>query len=337
MPAAWSPIAIPSSFQNGRRIFCEDPLDEIWRRIARLGTLEEAQRLCSERMLPRDRPRVVSARIRQGVELRNSFRTSSLLTSPLLLYYSFQNLARAFVGLSEKQEPAGSHGLEFRPRGRQLLDAEAQISESGTFPALSKVFGNAGAVGSRISLRQALASLPELKNVDRVIGASRVATVSVTAFFNREAPMQLRLSLPSVAPGELRARIAALFPDLACAAVATEIDGVFSIDVDPGNAGTEVGNHLVQWLLPDLRVRQDAVWYCLRGDDGVPNLPRLAYYFVAAYILSNVVRYEPTLVANLNPDSSELGWTLREFLNAADRYFPQLLLSMGEKHPLLFG
>jgi hypothetical protein len=53
--------------------------------------------------------------------------------------------------------------------------------------------------------------------------------------------------------------------------------------------------------------------------------PRAAHYLVAAFILASIVRYAPEVLA---PELElQTGWFLRRFLIAADRYFPQLMLS----------
>jgi hypothetical protein len=337
MAGAWRAVSIPGSFQNGSRTFAEDPLREIWRRIARLGTIEEARRICGQIRVPRDRPAVVSARIRQGVELRQAAVQASLLTAPLLQYYALQNLVRAFIGFGRKEEPASSHGMDFHPKGKNLLDAEATFGASGTFPTLVKVFGGNSLPGQRLTLRQALSSIPELRESEQILGPSRVGVVMVTAFFNREAPMQWHISLPGVSPSDLRVTVATVFPHLAAILVPAESESAFVVTADYGEETANIGDFLASYLMPDLRVRDDARWYCLRRDDHVPPLPRIAYYFAASFLLSNLVRYEPVVLGGINPDASELGWLLREFLQKADRYVPQLLLSIGRKHPVYFG
>jgi hypothetical protein len=50
-----------------------------------------------------------------------------------------------------------------------------------------------------------------------------------------------------------------------------------------------------------------------------------------------LVRYEPdTLLAISNPDS-EAGWIVTRFLNAAERYFPHLLLNWVFEKPMYFS
>lgn len=337
MTAEWCAVRIPGSFQVGPVTFAEDPLREIWRSVARLGTIEEARRMCAQSLVPRDRPALVSARIRQGVELRTAAVRASLLTAPLLQYYAFQNLARAFIGFAFKEEPAASHGMDFHPKGPNLLDAEVSFGGSGTFPVLVRAFGGEITAGNRLSLRDALRSIPELRNSDTILGPSRVASIVVTAHFRREAPMRLEISLPGVESSELRNSIATFFPDVAKVVALNGANGTFEVTADYGDRTEQVGEFLAEHFLPDLRLRDDARWYCLRHDDNVPQLPRLSYYFAACYLLSNVVRYEPAIISRLDPDASELGWLLREFLQQADRYFPQLLLSIGRKHPMYFG
>jgi hypothetical protein len=86
-------------------------------------------------------------------------------------------------------------------------------------------------------------------------------------------------------------------------------------------------------LLPDLATPDDPTWFALRvGSETM--LPRDAYYFVAMFILSNVVRYEPEQLGTASKLGSEDGWLLRKFLSNAERFFPQLLLSWLYNSPV---
>jgi hypothetical protein len=77
-------------------------------------------------------------------------------------------------------------------------------------------------------------------------------------------------------------------------------------------------------------------WFAIRQSAPQFDLPRLAFYFIGAFILSSAVRYEPeSLLAISNPDS-ETGWIVARFLNAAERYFPHLILNWLFTDPVYF-
>ena len=102
-----------------------------------------------------------------------------------------------------------------------------------------------------------------------------------------------------------------------------------TLNVLPGMVGkgdSRINQFLSTRLLPQLTYGANPVWMSFRALDGKPQLTRLAYYFMAVFILGSAVRYEPELVAANNSRDSETGWMLRRFLNVADQHFPQLLL-----------
>src|SRR6266849_7851840 len=88
------------SFQSERtRYHSENPLEEAWTRIAQLGSAEFVGSIFQPEK-PNNGDKVVTysaVRVRQAIEFRDAARQSTLLTSPLLLYYSFLNLTRAFL------------------------------------------------------------------------------------------------------------------------------------------------------------------------------------------------------------------------------------------------
>jgi hypothetical protein len=332
----FSPIAFIGSFQCGRRIPSENPRADAWKAIAKIGTIEESKRICSQNRVPRDRPPLVSVRIRQSVELRQAARNASLLTAPLLYYYSFQNLARAFINMAIKEEVKSSHGADFFSATGSIINSKAIVTRSGTIPAFAKLFGSSLTNNYDITLGQAICSIPEIA-ASKLFGSRRLASVRISAYMSNGTPTTAKFYFNGMTPEEIDVNFAAMFPKLSAITIKTESPATYKFSETIGSAYSDIGNFLIKHFIPDLRFRDDAVWYCLRSDDNLPNLPRPVYYLIAMYILSNAVRYEPKLIASLDPDSTELGWSLREFLDLADRHFPQLLLSVGADHPIHYG
>ena len=89
------------SFQTGHRFESENPLEEVWSRVAQRGSAD----FLRETFMPPSGQAIepfieyIGVRIRQAVEFRGAARQSTLLTSPLSLYYSFLNLTRACLCL----------------------------------------------------------------------------------------------------------------------------------------------------------------------------------------------------------------------------------------------
>ena len=90
------------SFQQGLPYQTENPLEEAWAMIARLGTPEYAKSLIPlDKEIDWDKHATyASVRIRQAVELRQSAKSSSTLTKPIMYYYAFLNMIRAYMALA---------------------------------------------------------------------------------------------------------------------------------------------------------------------------------------------------------------------------------------------
>ena len=150
------------SFQRGTLFRSENPLEELWAQIGRIGTPEYAGSLIPNKPdLDWEKyAKYASVRIRQALELRKSTSGTSLLTKPILLYYSFLNLLRAFMAITPKIIPKPKHGLIFKPNN-QFLFNEAELAD-GTFTEFLAATGTAWEKGTRLSLSQALCKIPEI-------------------------------------------------------------------------------------------------------------------------------------------------------------------------------
>ncbi len=90
------------------------------------------------------------------------------------------------------------------------------------------------------------------------------------------------------------------------------------------------------YLVPELRRREDALWFDHRETPGVTLLPRLPAYLAALFILSNVSRYEPQFLDEPTTGLTNLGYFLNTFLDNAERFVPQLVLELAHGRPLFF-
>ena len=127
-------IQYVGSFQKSKiRFPSENPLEEVWVRVSQHGTAEFVRKLTPTTTVSKWDELVDYAvvRIRQAVELRNAARRASLLTSPLMFYYSFLNLTRGMLAIGPEIMPAKGHGLRYIS-AKQLLDCAAEITP-GTF------------------------------------------------------------------------------------------------------------------------------------------------------------------------------------------------------------
>lgn len=326
MSDSWPSIPYVGSFQNGRSFPSENPLEEAWQRLTRISTPGILDKLLTRhaRTADADLREYIRVRTRQAHELRLAAQGASILTSPLMLYYCFLNLARAFIAVHTGQPPArGRHGLRFQ-NAEALFDSSAAV-ESGTFQEFLVATTGEGFDRTRISLGEALKSIPEMWDTQSSeIGPSRVARVKVRAFMEGKG-VYLDVDVPEVA-AQFASKWKELFPGLESVAEFHENTTLRISRVAP-NSLREVSDFCHQYLLPDLVHRDEPIWYLLRSDDR-KNFDRAAFYISAMFMLSNVVRYHPDGLSRLARDGADSVWCLERFVRKAERFFPQLVYSL---------
>jgi hypothetical protein len=322
------------SFQEQRKFLCENPLEEAWAQIARYGTTDFLR--CFE---PQDKTidwkkylEYVEVRIRQAVEFREAARHTTLLTSPLPLYYSFLNLTRAFLVLGPEVMPHHGHGLKFI-RAEKLLNSKAQLVR-GTFTSYLDASQVPWKEGDEITLGQALGFIVELSEGHNTIGEvpSYVESVIIKAMMGGE----VRLLFPYF-QGNFAESWQAEFPDLVECCVYESENTLFTKDVQLGKNEINIAQFATNHLLPPLIIQNHAIWHKFRQNNDALKLPRLAYYYIAVFILGSVVRYEPELILIASTPDSQLGWFLKRFLTLAERFFPQLKLMDFYKSQVYFS
>lgn len=321
------------SFQRGTAFESECPLEEAWSRIAQLGSAEHLRSIMDSKNPPSDEfVQYVVVRLRQAVEFREAARKSTLLTSPLPLYYSCLNLTRACIALQGGKVPSTAHGLRFCKNGADLLRGGA-ILQGGTFQDLLNATGTAR-TQLTISLSDALARIIEVhQDFAGFRGhSSLVVPVKVDAFLDgpvflhfpealKDFRVNWQLEFSKVA-SEF-----ALEPDGNALRVRPEV---------PTGSAEAIAACLHRSLENDLCRRHRPTWYLVRETNQDLVLPRPAYYFVALFVLGMVVRYEPELLVDAAMLDSELGWLLRRVVAASERFYPQLMLGWLHSESVYF-
>ncbi|TGL46740.1 hypothetical protein EHQ59_17030 [Leptospira kemamanensis] len=110
-------IKVPhiSTFQINNRYKSDNPANEAWDRIARFGSLNYLKKIFTSEKSEDIILKLLnysSTRINQAIELRLSYSNQSLLTSPLLYYYTMLNLLRGMIPLTFEMEAEKGHGLK---------------------------------------------------------------------------------------------------------------------------------------------------------------------------------------------------------------------------------
>lgn len=333
-------LTYSGSFQDlGRRFESENPLTEVWSRIEQLASTGFLHRLFEKQNLTdadAELFRYASLRLRQCVEFRRAARNATILTAPMLFYYSFLNLTRGFLALYNRNIPAEkAHGLKLIETP-VLLDSEAQLTK-GSFSALLDAMGFTYRDREKINLSEVLACIVELREavpfLKTIIGQQyRVVRVEVTAVIN--GPITLTFSS---ALKDFDTSWEKDFPELVEDCILRPGENTLQLRRERwGEEYLDVCNWCAQNLMPDLLVGDSPSWFLIRRIENQPILPRAAYYLAGMFILGSLVRYHPESLVEATEPDSDLSWLLRRFVDCAERFFPQLMLSWLHRRQVYF-
>lgn len=333
------PLRYIGSFQRGAYLASDDPLEEVWSRVERFGASSYVKRMTQSAVPPAVAPwedwgPYAVVRIRQATEFRRAAGLAGLLTRPLPLYYSFLNLLRGFLALEKQVIAKSSHGLHFE-QGSDLLSSGARIT-NGTFTDYLAAHSLTLPPATTFSLEEAVSALPEVceEFVSLGGGWTNAMTIRVEAYFDGQVLLNFKYP-PS--EQEFRDSWETWFPSLATTCclepAGTALRVLGRIDTSTDQA---IASYLSEHLLVNLQWSDAPLWYIIRRTDPKFTVPRPAYYFLALYILGNVVRYQPELLLQATDPDSDTGWFVTRVLNSAERYFPQLMLHWLVQQPLFF-
>ena len=329
---------IGSYQRGGVLVETERPVDEAWRRIARLGTHDYIGELSPDKPdINWERHKQYSiVRIHQSIEFRASAGAGSLLSRPLPLYYSFLNLIRATLSIVPEIIPKPQHGLK-QKTGSSLWECAAEI-HPGTFTDLLDWLGVPWKKGTTLSLKQCLSRTPEVSRsfASPKRGKPNVCPVTVRSRTSGEVKFLLDPDLIEVET--FQANWMHWYPKLAQRFKLSEGGSdLYLSDAILPKSYEEVCSICEELLVPRLTLGSSAIWFLEREDNAPILMPRLAQYLAAMFILGSLVRYEPELLDEAGRAASEDGWFLDEFLSAAERFFPQLILERIYQRPFYFG
>ena len=315
------------SFQTGTMFEAENPLEEVWSRVALHGSVDYLRKVFTPPAGQQIDPyiRYAGIRARQAVEFRRAAREATLLTSPLSLYYSFLNLVRACLCLHSDMIPSMGHGLTFK-RGPDLLSSGAELRHNGTFIHYLDTAGYSS-TNKVVSLREALSRIIEIRPdyADTYGEASLVVPINVDAYRSGELVLKIPKSIYDLSHAS--SNWGSELSSLSGCCVLGSGDNTLEV-THKVSKREDVDSFCSLRLERDLLWREfEARWHLVRETDPDLIFPRPAYYFIALFILGSIVRYEPELMLDtVNPDSLS-GWLFKRVVQSAERFFPQLMLS----------
>ena len=313
------------SFQKNIVRITESPIDEVWARIGQLSSDEYIQKVLPQNNSDLDWGEFtsfISVRIQQSIELWTAYKNSTLLTSPLSLYYSFLNIHRAFLALVPEVMPKPSHGLVFN-QNADLFSSSAKLVK-GSFTDWLDTCGVAWEKDSLISLEECLKSCPELKDEFPTYfnDTSCVATVQVNGYLDKNTHLVFLDNyedFPNTWKND--------FPLLvkSCTLV-TDEKATLELNEEDSKSYESISNWAANHLEPNLLYSNNSTWYSYRETGQPLNLPRSSYYYIGIFILSSIVRYQPELLLEASSQGSMHNWIVNRFISCAERYYPQMKL-----------
>lgn len=318
----------------------EDPLEEVWEQVALQGSDEFLRNTFTLTTGGAIEPYVEYAgvRFRQAAEFREAHLRSTLLTSPLTLYYSFLNLLRACLCMHSDFFPTFSHGLSFQS-GADLFSSGAKITRRGTFQEYLGHMGYSPDLAKVITLEDTISRTIEIRNdLDQVSPSlgfrSLVTPISVDSFTNGDTLLLVRKAIYDLSQNEHN--WTSDFPSIAAWCQPDIEQNALNV-VHPLVKTSNVSDFCYMRLAHDLSLDEmRSRWYLVRETDPDLVFPRPAYHFISLFILGSIVRYEPELMLDAIDPKSSAGWLLRRTVRAAERAFPQLILSWLLKRPVYF-
>lgn len=318
------------SFQDRSMVITTgDQLASAWQEIARFGTVEALKRIAAATGAPDDDVVTGALRIQQSLELHNASKNTSSLTKPLLLYYTFLNLVRGILSVQRGGFGSPTHGAKFTS-AVTLLECRAILGKSGTMRRLFEVLnGKLSVEATDVSLADCLLQIPELKrNFDCIPNTkSSIAYVHVRAPINGGA-IALRYYIDNCTDDEFAANWAALLPWHKDECVLHNTSAFTLQTQQTYTDYSSVVNYCSRRLMTNLHISESPMWFDHIQRDRQVMPHRIEPYLMALYILSNVVRYEPHLLQAAYSGPSDTGLIIDNALRCADRYVPQLLVSL---------
>jgi YaaC-like protein len=308
-----------------------NPLHAIWREIARIGTTDNLARTAVARGVAPSSVTTASLRFQQGIELRNAAIGAGALSRPLLLYYSCLNLLRGTLLVFNAGMGQPLHGATFK-QAADIFACAAEIGAKGTISQMLAIFGKPSSEtkGQRFTVEECLAQMTELRRDYDLLGFSRsraVVPVHVHAFMSGR--LELTYFIPSMASVEFSDGWRQLLPWFADTFELHPTKEKTLVAKAPHRSYEVASSFCQEHLWADMHVREEPVWFDQLSRDGAALLPRIMPYVLFLFILSNVCRYEPEILNSVLSETSDRAFVLTEAINACERYFPQLLLSLS--------
>jgi hypothetical protein len=241
---------------------------------------------------------------------------------------------RGFLALEKQQIASPAHGLRYES-GNTLLDSNAKL-QKGTFRDYLLARDCAVDIGTVYSLQDCIRAIAEMAGPWASMGRGWPNVFAVGVDTRDDGSVLLKFHYPH-AVEEFRESWSSWFPKLSASCDLEPTGSVLRVRAAVDTTSREqVRDFLWSNLWVPLDWSDTPIWFAHRRSVASPELPRDAYYFIALFILSSIVRYQPEHLAELQNSESDLSWLLERLLRCAERYFPQLMLHWVVTQPAFF-
>ena len=279
----------------------------------------------------------VITNIGQAHEYYLASHTVTLMTSPLLIYYSALNLAKAVINVVNDSPSSDYHGLCKPEMTDSLLDVSVETN-NGVFLELAQLAGTTIATGRRFRLEDFLVNMLDMQD-------------DYCGYFNRE-PSYVWPNVKAYFSGKVEVEFSTdflgernledfrsllqerthLYEDFE----ETEVEGQWKLESKEVYEGEDrkaarlelLNRHFEFSVFPKNHYFMNILPF-------EEQMPPAAAYFGAMYVLSEIVRYKPNHIHRfLRAKDSSVEWFIQQLCSISKRVLPNLLLNLltGERH-----
>lgn len=315
-------------FINKRTFYSDNPINAIWSEILRFSDYKYLSSIWENGTA--DAFTYVTIAIRQANEYYSASKVVSLNTKPLLLYYSFLNLTKAFLYLRNECKPSDYHGLSNLSENIDINECRV-TTNNGVFLELGKLFDYEIPVKQVFSFEDFCSNAVEIfwDYEQYFKRESNFHVPEVNVFYDGDISIELR-KYDKENMKDLIQNRTSLLDDFS---ITLENDEIIKLknkkDIDEDNLYVDVPLLLEKHFTHSIYA--DGRHYLNLSNNAMPQ-PMV--YFGILFILCSIVRYKPEqLSMMLENKETSIKWFMNKLCETIERAYPNLMLNalFGEK------
>ena len=321
-------LRIPEHLESSRKWQTENPLGEVWRQLL---LASDYTYLKSNWSASDDDLVSVTTYLRQAHEYHLASRAVTLMTSPLLIYYSALNLAKAVINVVNDCRSSDYHGLCKPKMEDSLLDVSVETN-NGVFLELARLAGTTICVGRRLRLEDFLQNMLDVQKYycEYFERPTQYVWPSVEAFLSGRVEVVFTTDLlRGKSVEDFRALLherTNLYDDFE----EVESEDALKLESRENYEGEErriamldlIQRHFEFSVFPQYH-------YFINLLSEEDRIPPVAAYFGAMYVLSEIVRYKPNHIHRfLRERETSVEWFIQQLCSVSERVLPNLFFNI---------